>query len=264
MTLQYNISDRQQERPIALGSAARWPLTGAMAASLGLHALVAAGIVLAFTGEGGQPVEDSAAITVFVEAGSAPVASAAEVAAAIAAPPEEDLPPPTVPLLQDAVPLPQEEAVGPPDFKPPPPPPPPPPSKPAQAPPRPAPAKPPVASNNAGPPNPGPPVAAAPAGPSGAPAAAPSVAPGWNALIAAWLAAHKRYPEEARRRSERGEVTIRFSVAADGRVLDVSLVRGSGSSALDTAALAMLRGATVPAPGSPQTRDVRIRYSLTD
>jgi hypothetical protein len=26
----------------------------------------------------------------------------------------------------------------------------------------------------------------------------------------------------------------------------------------------MLRGATVPAPGSAQTRDVRIRYSLTD
>lgn len=272
MTLQYNISGGQLARPRPARASAGWSLGGAVAASLGLHAIVATAIVLAFSGQGGQPAEESAAITVFVEPGTAPVASASEVAAAIAAPPDQELPPPTVPLLEDAVPMPEEASV-PLEFKPPPakqaPAPPettttPPPPKPAQAPPRPAQRKPPVASNNTGPTASGPPSAAAPSAQEAAPAPAASVAPGWNALIAAWLAAHKRYPEEARRRSERGEVTIRFSVAADGKVLDVSVVRGSGSSALDAAALAMLRGATVPPPGSAQTRDVRIRYSLTD
>jgi protein TonB len=102
-------------------------------------------------------------------------------------------------------------------------------------------------------------VAAAPAGP---PAAAP--APGWNALLAAWLAAHRRYPEEARRRSEEGDVTIRFTVAGDGRVSDVAVVKGSGFGALDNSALVMLQGATLPAPGVEATRTVRIRFRLSD
>jgi periplasmic protein TonB len=82
--------------------------------------------------------------------------------------------------------------------------------------------------------------------------------------VAAWLAAHRRYPEEARRRSVEGDVTVRFSVAADGRVTDVAVVSGSGSSALDGAAVTMLRGATLPPPGIEATRTVRIRYRLSD
>jgi periplasmic protein TonB len=102
-------------------------------------------------------------------------------------------------------------------------------------------------------------VAAAPAGP---PAAAP--APGWNALLAAWLAAHRRYPEDARKRNEEGDVTVRFTVAGDGRVSDVAVVKGSGYGALDNSALGMLRGATLPAPGVEATRTVRIRFRLSD
>jgi protein TonB len=83
-------------------------------------------------------------------------------------------------------------------------------------------------------------------------------------LLAAWLAAHRRYPEEARRRSQQGDVTVRFTVAADGRVSDVSVTNGSGVGALDAAALAMLQGATVPAPGIEATRTVRIRFRLSD
>lgn len=261
MTLQYNISNGQQGRPAAAGVAPRLGFGGAVAGSLALHAAAVALAVLAFSGTGTLP-DASAAVTVFVEASAPPAASAEQVAAAITAPPAEELPPPTVPMLEEALPPPVAEAVAPPDFKPPPPPPQPPP-KPVQATPRPSPVKP-ATAPKAGPSQSGQAATAEATAPAAAPAAAPSVAPGWNSLIAAWLAAHKRYPEEARRRSERGEVTIRFSVAADGKVLDVSVVRGSGSSALDTAALAMLRGATVPAPGSAQTRDVRIRYNLTD
>ena len=94
------------------------------------------------------------------------------------------------------------------------------------------------------------------------PNASATVAPGWNALLAAWLAANRRYPDEARRRSEEGEVTVRFIVAHDGRVSEAAIVKGSGFAALDTAALRLLQGATLPAPGIEVTRTVRIRFRL--
>lgn len=59
-------------------------------------------------------------------------------------------------------------------------------------------------------------------------------------------------------------MTVRFTVGGDGRVLDVSLVKGSGHPSLDNAAVAMLRGATLPAPGTEATRVVRVRYRLND
>jgi protein TonB len=80
----------------------------------------------------------------------------------------------------------------------------------------------------------------------------------------AWLAAHRVYPEGSRRRSEEGEVTVRFTVAADGKVSDVAVVKGSGFAALDAAALSMLRGAALPPPGTEATRTVRVRYRLND
>ncbi len=79
-----------------------------------------------------------------------------------------------------------------------------------------------------------------------------------------WLAAHRIYPAIALSRREQGDVTVRFTVAGNGRVKDVSVLAGSGHSALDKAALAMLRGADVPAPGSEVSRTVAIRYHLAD
>ena len=60
---------------------------------------------------------------------------------------------------------------------------------------------------------------------------------------------------------------MRFTVARDGRVLTASLVRSSGSARLDAAAVALLRGARVPAfpPAMLQaeaTVAVSIRYTL--
>ena len=60
---------------------------------------------------------------------------------------------------------------------------------------------------------------------------------------------------------------VRFTVASDGRVLNVALVQGSGFPALDEAAQAMLRGASLPPfpPGLAEreiTATVPIRYQL--
>jgi hypothetical protein len=38
----------------------------------------------------------------------------------------------------------------------------------------------------------------------------PSAVAGWNELLSAWLAAHKRYPEIARQRGQEGTVTLRW------------------------------------------------------
>lgn len=201
---------------------------------------------------------------VFVEPDPAPVATASEILppAVAALDPLKEL------ALPDFAP-PPPEALAPPDFSTPPPPPP----KLAQSVPRaaqpkpePKRAAPPVAQ-----PAPARPAATAPAE-SGSPAPAPAavagapatVAPGWNALLAAWLAANRRYPDEARRRSEEGEVTVRFTVLPGGQVSEAAIAKGSGFAALDAAALRLLQGATLPAPGIEATRTVRIRFRLND
>ena len=82
--------------------------------------------------------------------------------------------------------------------------------------------------------------------------------------MSAWLAAHRKYPSAALRRAEQGVVTVRFTVSRDGHVGDVAVVAGSGHAELDAAALTLLRGASVPAPGVDATRIVSIRYRLAD
>lgn len=99
------------------------------------------------------------------------------------------------------------------------------------------------------------------ASPAGA-GASGQVVSGWDGLISAWIAAHKVYPGAARERDEEGDVTVRFSVTADGTVSSVTVLAGSGSQALDSAARELLNGAHVPAPEAPVARTVRLRYRL--
>jgi protein TonB len=89
----------------------------------------------------------------------------------------------------------------------------------------------------------------------------------WERSVSAWLATHRVYPYEARRRGEEGSVLLRFTADRDGRVSDVSLVRSAGSPTLDNAAQAAVRDATLPpfsAEMSQQkiTVTVQIRYAL--
>ncbi len=133
-----------------------------------------------------------------------------------------------------------------------------------------APAQPPVAvlSTSSAPPVrvPPSPVAAAPPVPT--PAIPASTAePGWRSALGSWLVSHKRYPERARQRGDKGTVGVRFTVDATGRVLEVAITRSSGSSLLDDAAHDMLAGQRVPPfpPGmtlAQMTVPVNIRFQL--
>ncbi len=59
------------------------------------------------------------------------------------------------------------------------------------------------------------------------------------------------YPKRARRRNEEGDVTVELGIGADGAVSDARILKSSGSSDLDSAALAALKSAAY----EPATRD---------
>jgi periplasmic protein TonB len=91
----------------------------------------------------------------------------------------------------------------------------------------------------------------APAPPASAPAAASSHAqPNWRGELVSRLQRAKRYPDAARERDEHGVATVRFTMDRQGHVLSVTLVRGSGSTALDEEAVALIHRAE-PLPAMP-------------
>lgn len=231
------------------------PLGSAVLVSIAVHVLAIAIAVLGF-GRHAPAAEEPATITMFIPP-ALPVEEKPVEEKPVEPPKAEEppQPPPDVTLP------PPDETTAIPDFKAPPPPPPK-----VTPPPRPAPSspKPPVAAQPRTAPSAPqqfvPPVNSAP--PS--PAAAPSIVPGWNVALAAWLASHKHYPPGARQRGVEGEVLLTFTVEPDGHVIEVVVAKGSGHAELDQAALAMLQGATVPAPGAAAKRTVRIHFRLDD
>lgn len=112
---------------------------------------------------------------------------------------------------------------------------------------------------------------AVPPDPSPAPPATamPAIAPSWQGELSAWLQAHKNYPMAARMAGESGTVGVRFTVDRNGQVLDVSVVRSSGSSRLDGGAIETLRHGRLPPFPSSMTQEratvtVAIHYRLDD
>jgi protein TonB len=88
----------------------------------------------------------------------------------------------------------------------------------------------------------------------------------WNSSLAAWIRRHTRYPSAARARRAEGDVRVTFTIDSSGRVLSARMVGSSGDPDLDRAALAVLQGATVPAPpaelGSRVNRTAPFVFSL--
>lgn len=115
-----------------------------------------------------------------------------------------------------------------------------------------------------------PPQPAEPAAPrTTAPAqAAEAARANYNGLLSAHLQRFKQYPPASRAKGEQGVAMLNFTVSRNGRVLDSSVAKSSGSTALDSETVAMVRRAQ-PLPSFPpeMTQDsitvtVPIRYSL--
>lgn len=228
-----------------------------------------------------------------------PVAEPPPVVAELPSPepvPEPEAIPEPAPTLAEAPPpepVPEPEAIAEPPPPAPPPPPvaaprptPPPvaatsrPAPPRQAAARPAPARPAAATAPTGPAR-----AAAPAGdpalgapgspnPQGGASPTPRAAPGallpdhYRAGLSAALRRHLRYPMLARERGLEGEVIVQFSVARDGAVRGVRILRSSGVGAFDNEAVALLARVSPlpPLPGSWPAEEAMfaapIRFSL--
>jgi len=98
---------------------------------------------------------------------------------------------------------------------------------------------------------------------SGASSASPAAQASWRGSLIAHLNRFKRFPNGA----SPGTVQVAFSIDRGGRVLSARLVRGSGDTALDEEAVAMIRRASpVPAPpdgigGSAVALAVPVRFS---
>lgn len=90
----------------------------------------------------------------------------------------------------------------------------------------------------------------------------------WESRLTAWINRHKRYPSAAKSRRAQGNVNVTFTVDASGRVMSARVARSSGDADLDRAALAVLQGATVPAPppelGSRLSRTAPFVFNLRD
>ncbi len=109
------------------------------------------------------------------------------------------------------------------------------------------------------------PVAPATAAPVPAPVQPPSAeaAGAWRGALAAWLQAHRTYPDAARRDGVEGRVVLRFTINAVGLVTAVALVDSSGSAVLDDAAETLLRSAHLPPPPAPAPDNLSITLPVS-
>ena len=95
---------------------------------------------------------------------------------------------------------------------------------------------------------------------------APQTDSAYVGRLLAWLERFKEYPRAARLRRMEGQVVVRLSILADGRVAAATVATSSGHSVLDSAALDTVRRANpLPAPdGGPVELLVPIVFELRD
>lgn len=109
--------------------------------------------------------------------------------------------------------------------------------------------------------------------PSRSPAAGPRTAekaggsgldPSYKAALRAAIEANKRYPRYARMRRQEGEITVAFTVHADGRISDVHIVGEPVSRSLERAAReAVTRvGRFRPLPDNAPSKPMRLRIAM--
>ena len=82
----------------------------------------------------------------------------------------------------------------------------------------------------------------------------------WQKQLLAHLDKHKRYPHERVQKS--AEIYVRFTLDRMGHVLSTSIEKGSGDSAFDEAALAMVKRSDPVPPPPPLIADEGLSFTL--
>ena len=82
----------------------------------------------------------------------------------------------------------------------------------------------------------------------------------WQKELAAHLDKHKRYPAD--RANKGAEIVIGFELDRTGHVLAANVVKGSGDSSFDAAALAMIRRSDPVPPPPPLVADDGLSFTM--
>ncbi len=84
----------------------------------------------------------------------------------------------------------------------------------------------------------------------------------WQGQLAAHIQRFQRFPAAARARGESGVATVSFTIDREGRLVQSSIVKSSGSAALDQETLATLARA-MPMPRPPdQATDAELIFTI--
>jgi protein TonB len=82
----------------------------------------------------------------------------------------------------------------------------------------------------------------------------------WQKQLMAHLDKHKRYPAERAQKS--AEIVVGFVLDRMGHVLSTSIVKGSGDSAFDEAAVSMVKRSDPVPPPPPLVADEGLSFTL--
>jgi periplasmic protein TonB len=85
---------------------------------------------------------------------------------------------------------------------------------------------------------------------------------GWLAEVRSAVQRRKSYPREAERRGIEGQSTVSITLDAGGRLVGATLAGSSGSSLLDDAAMAAVRGVGRYPPIPPEMREASVTIML--
>ncbi len=93
------------------------------------------------------------------------------------------------------------------------------------------------------------------------------VGPDWVQQLHVWWIDHRRYPEEAIRNDQSGEVVIRFDIDHQGQTSNAEILKHSGSQWLDAQTMATFGHSRLPPlpPTTPEdhaTITITVRYTL--
>jgi len=86
--------------------------------------------------------------------------------------------------------------------------------------------------------------------------------PNWKSQLVARLERYKRYPIDAQARGDHGVAQLAFSVDRSGGVHNARIIRSSGSSALDAAALSLAERAAPLPPPPPEVSGTQIPITV--
>ncbi|MDD2214988.1 MAG: energy transducer TonB [Bacteroidales bacterium] len=75
-----------------------------------------------------------------------------------------------------------------------------------------------------------------------------------------WVSTQLKYPKEAKEAKQAGRVTLQFTVDVDGSVIDVQLLRGTRSKALNDEAIRVTKSSPKWTPGKHKGKVVKVTY----